>query len=270
MSRGVIVALCLALALWIFQGKKRERFLAAANEMIPLSNTGNEPWQHHPANSIPMEQRIKYEKMYMVEMDNADFERYMRKALQVPDKKSNEVMNISNWTILDTNNSLHTSFIRVSYASMILYIEKTLNSSDLMKLPYDTEQRKIQVVHDVLLEFKKNVQNDFKYILLVDLILYREHKFHGKHVQLEVLVEYVKEKKQWLFDVIRADVLGIVSEDGIGLFPVVPFTELESGYTDILSASGTKVLSDNDTVIETLKRQNELHFNNVSSELAIL
>ena len=49
------------------------------------------------------------------------------------------------------------------------------------------------------------------------MILYREAKYHGKHVSFIVLVE---KNKQWNVKVLDAKVKGIVFEDKIALYPV--------------------------------------------------
>jgi hypothetical protein len=50
----------------------------------------------------------------------------------------------------------------------------------------------------------------------MEIILYREAKYHGKHVRLQVVMDGPK-----VIGVMSMNILGIVFEDQFGLFPVV-------------------------------------------------
>ena len=263
------------LVVWILLSRRRcEDFqvVNAANEHIPLTNTGPNIWQRHPISSIPMDQVVKYEKMYMVEFDNKRYEDALRTTFGVPNAKSSaETKDIRSWTILNPQDPRDTSYIQVAYNELIAYIERTINESKAFHLPYDNKEYrpKIQIVHDVLLQFRRHINNQYKYMMTVDLILYREHKHQGKHVNCEAIVEYKPDKQLWTYTIVNISVQGIVSEDSVGMFPVVPHDATQPRYEDANAVDSSVLLRDED-VITVITQQNKLHQAAIQSELAIL
>ena len=73
----------------------------------------------------------------------------------------------------------------------------------------------IQIVHDLLVKYKKDEEKQ-EYLLDIDMILYRNYKLNGKHINFLVYVNHTRER------VIDINIKGIVGEDKIGLHPIVP------------------------------------------------
>jgi hypothetical protein len=73
----------------------------------------------------------------------------------------------------------------------------------------------IQIVHDLLIKYKKDEEKQ-EYLLDIDMILYRNYKLNGKHINFLVYVNHTRER------VIDISIKGIVGEDKIGLHPIVP------------------------------------------------
>jgi hypothetical protein len=73
----------------------------------------------------------------------------------------------------------------------------------------------IQIVHDFLIQYKKNEKTQ-EYLLDIDMILYRNYKLNGKHINFVVYVNHTRER------VIDITIKGIVGEDKIGFHPIVP------------------------------------------------
>jgi hypothetical protein len=73
----------------------------------------------------------------------------------------------------------------------------------------------IQIVHDLLIKYKKDEEKQ-EYLLEIDMILYRNYKLNGKHINFLVYVNHTRER------VIDINIKGIVGEDKIGLHPIVP------------------------------------------------
>lgn len=265
----IILTILLLLALWIVHKSKdnRESFQVAANENIPRTNSGPEPWNHHPVDSVAMDQRVKYEKMYMVELDNISYEKQLNKALNVDNdaKKSNV------WIVLDTSNQLHTSFMLIAYTQLLAHITASVSNTEYMNVTYDNPEHraKIQVVHDVLITFKKHTKSDFTYLITLEAILYREHKFHGKHVQIEAIVTYDTMRNVWKNTITSAKVVGIVYEDTIGFHPVIPFTKvdvIQSSYETL----DQPILLSNEEVVTIMKQQNKLQTGSINTDGALL
>ena len=73
----------------------------------------------------------------------------------------------------------------------------------------------IQIVHDLLIQYKKDEEKQ-EYLLEIDMILYRNYKLNGKHVNFLIYVNHTRER------VIDINIKGVVGEDKIGLHPIVP------------------------------------------------
>jgi len=73
----------------------------------------------------------------------------------------------------------------------------------------------IQIVHDLLIQYKKDEEKQ-EYLLEIDMILYRNYKLNGKHINFLIYVNHTRER------VIDINIKGVVGEDKIGLHPIVP------------------------------------------------
>ncbi len=249
----------------------QEKFQVAANENIPLVNEGNDPWQRHPISSVPVDYQVRYKTMYMAEYDHLTYENKLKTIFGLPSSKKQELSNISDWTVLDTDNRFHRSYIRVAYSSFINFLTQQLQKSKELDLIYDNpyNRPKLQIVHDVLLQFKRNTRNPYKYALMIEMILYRNHKYHGKHVHVEAIVEYKRKTKDWIFDIVDIHIIGVVSEDGIGMFPVVPYQREQNGALE-LDENAQVIISTNKDVIDVLRRQNKLQSDNIAADIALM
>lgn len=274
MSCLLPVFLVVMLVIWVLYTstkKKSDNFIVAANEDIPLVNTGPEPWERHPINSIPMDYDVRYKKMYMNEFANKEFEENLQKIFSLPNKaKTQESKDLQKWQLLATTNQLYTSIIKVAYDNFISYIFKKLNDAEELYVPYDNPytRPKVQLVHDVLLEFWQHTAIAYKYMMHVQLITYRENKFHGKHLDILAISEYVPTSKTWKHDIVSAKVLGVVPEDNIGFFPVVGSSplKLDNNKADFVA---DQVIPSNEVVINTLRKQNSLQMANVNADIAL-
>lgn len=73
----------------------------------------------------------------------------------------------------------------------------------------------IQIVQDLLIKYKKDETKN-EYLLDIDMILYRNYKINGKHINFLIYVNHTRER------VIDIAIKGVVGEDKIGFHPVVP------------------------------------------------
>jgi len=54
----------------------------------------------------------------------------------------------------------------------------------------------------------------------MQLILYRQAKYNGKHIDVTCTAK--KKDNMWIIHVVAVRILGIVAEEDIGLYPVIP------------------------------------------------
>jgi hypothetical protein len=280
-SRTVATVLLSFIVLWVFvnaSSKKPEQFVSEWNSDIAYSNKGPEPWNRHPiSSSLPIDLVPKSNKPYYYEFDNAEYDIAISKTFKYPCKKSGEILKVSDWTIVNlAEDSVSRSGAATAYSKALSYIDDKLNTSEYMQLPYDNPKKRprIQIVHDVLVQVKQHIRDEFKFVLSMELVLYRESKFHGKHVSMSVITEYDRDKKEWMFYVVEINVLGIVYEDEIGMFPVV------ASYSDPVAATGSGVpyemLTKNNPIIlndgvisEVVDVQNRKMTQNIATQKAI-
>ena len=108
----------------------------------------------------------------------------------------------------------------VSYYDKIFeFVIKRLNS-DIMDLPSEDKKHKIQIVHDIMLRYRKHKVYPSYYMFDIDMILYRAGKFQGKHVKLVAITNGT------IINVILVKIVGVVSEDNIVIYPYTSFDKL--------------------------------------------
>lgn len=276
-SRIVAIIAITALVIWIAISPRflREKFanVVAANDIITYSNKGPEPWNHHPiSSSIPIDIVTKSNKPYYYEFDNAQFDVAISKTFEYPCKLAPELLNKNAWSIVDlTEDSPARSGALVAHQKALEFVKARMNASEHMQLPYDNPQKRpqIQIVHDVLTQVRLNVGKSSKYILNMELVIYREAKYNGKHVSMTIMTDYSSMTKSWTFDVLEINVLGVVYEDNIGLFPVVASYDEQTSGADFDTLLNDKVIPSDDVVDTIVKQQQSASAKNVATTNAI-
>jgi len=206
--------------------------IIAYNDELLYVNKGTEPYKHHPVqSSIPIDISIKYKNAYYYEFDNTTYLRNAKIALTIPCDLLADAVLSSNWSDsidpalnVSTQATLEASD---AYSTCLQYIDMKLNDSESMILPGEikvAQRSKIQLVHDIFKSYKMHTQSISMYLIDIELILYRTGKYNGKHV--EVTCTSKKSKGIWIIHVVAIRILGIVTEDAIGLFPVIPIDPL--------------------------------------------
>ena len=198
----------------------------AYNDELLYANNGNKPWEHHDVQrSIPDDPKVKFTNAYYYEFDNKTFLQNVKIALVVPCDLLADAVLTSNWSNkIDPSiqNNL-TDEITDAYNNCLKYIDSQINNAESMILPSDIKlaiRSKIQIVHDIFKSYK--IHNDSKsmYLIHMELILYRQAKYNGKHI--EVTCTAKKKNNLWIIHVVAIRILGIVAEEDIGLYPVLP------------------------------------------------
>ena len=196
------------------------------NIRLMYENTGEYPWNRHTINSsIPYDVNIKKEavNVYYYEFDNNTFNSKLKEVF-----KSNceeliiavEGSEWNNWinpkTLKDTNEK---NILKSYYDKIFEFAIKRLNSP-IMNLPGEDKKQKIQIVHDIMLRYRKHKLYPSYYMFDIDMILYRAGKFQGKHIKLVAITNGT------IINVILANIVGVVSEDNIVIYPYTSYDKL--------------------------------------------
>ena len=196
------------------------------NIRLMYENTGEYPWNRHTINSsIPYDVNIKKEavNVYYYEFNNNTFNSKLKEVF-----KSNceeliiavEGSEWNNWinpkTLKDTNEK---NMLKSYYDKIFNFAIKRLNSP-IMNLPGEEKKQKIQIVHDIMLRYRKHKLYPSYYMFDIDMILYRSGKFQGKHIKLVAITNGT------IINVILANIVGVVSEDNIVIYPYTSYDKL--------------------------------------------
>lgn len=213
----LLVIAFFALLAW---GQTRESFVVAKNDAIDLTNTGNNPWERHPIASVPYLQlqpafqrglRHHANAAYF-EMDNYEFDIAMQKAFALPCGQFKQQMQQGWGTMQSPAMTNVPDALKAEYPKMIAFLQNALRDSKHLS--------DIQIVHDRWLGYATSSQNNNVFMVRLEALLYRLGKFQGKHVTMTVVIDLNVEKNK--YTVVQTNVEGVVSEDVIGMFPVVP------------------------------------------------
>jgi hypothetical protein len=198
------------------------------NIRLMYENTGEYPWNRHTINSsIPYDVNIKKEavNVYYFEFDNATYNNKLKEVFKsnceelIIAVEGSEWNNWQNPKTLTDNNEKNK--LKAYYDNIYAFAIKKLNSS-IMELPSEDKKKKIQIVHDIMLRYRKHKTNPSYYMFDIDMILYRAGKFQGKHVKFVAITDGIN------INVILVRVIGVVSEDNIVIYPYTSYDKLNT------------------------------------------
>lgn len=212
-----------------------------ANEDIPLANSTNNAIGRAPQNSVFIDHKVKYTNAFYYEYDNEEYLKKLRVIFNI-----RHIFNEGEWYHYNVTDSTPDDIL-LSYDKCINILGKRLNNSNTLLLP-DEKKVRIQIVHDVLLKYYRNQDSPNLLAFDIQLVLYRQAKYQGKHIEMRV----VYDKKYDSLFATDLKILGVVSEDQIGFFPVVatdPYaTEMlstkDSDYPEIIPAEDYSIIND--------------------------
>ena len=216
----IVLVVILITILYVYFRKNKELFESSYpgyNSILNYKNESDKVEDRHPIyNSMVLNLKNKIKKAHNYEYENNLYQESLNNTFNV--KKAN--INYSKYTEEQPLNRVLPQNIEDAYIKAVEYISDSIKNSVHFDLPDGTLQviNPIQVVHDTLLSYRVHKSIPNNYILNMDLVLYREGKYQGKHVNFVVLVE---KNKQWEINVKSTKVVGIVFEDKIGLHPVI-------------------------------------------------
>lgn len=196
--------------------EKFEDHYPGYNVTLKYSNDSSNVVDRHPIHdSLVQNLNFKYKNAYNYELENKEYEQ----ALIQTFKLGQTCLMKTDYTEPQPVNRVLDATIEESYQKAIQMIQSMIKESTFFNLPDGQSQtiNPIQMVHDTLISYQLHKVIPNHYLLYIDSILYREAKYHGKHVSFIVMVE---KNKQWTITILDAKVKGIVFEDKIALFPV--------------------------------------------------
>lgn len=193
-----------------------EHFVTEYNADIINTNKDDNIFNRHPIQySIKSDKNIKYKNAYYYEYDNKTYQQKLINTFKTQNCYINQ-FSFHEWK------NEPSIYINSIYQRVYDFLYNTINNSKYLSLE---ESSKIQIVHDKLNRY--SIENDIV-ILDLDLILYREFKDHGKHINL-----YISINKKNEFNVFFINVLGIVNEDKIHSYFVKHYDKLEISQATI-------------------------------------
>jgi hypothetical protein len=227
-----------------------------SNDDLIYANTGTSPWLHHTVQgSLPVDPSVQFKKAYYYELDNKRYINGLRKALIVSCGLIYDAIQQGNWGTSVTSSDTASDEVIAAYNACVSSIASKLNSSDALDLPGDSASpKRIQVVHDILKSYKVNSHIYHMYLIEMELVLYRENKYHAKHISLTCTAKK-QGYNQWSTNVVAVKLLGVVPEDQIALYPVIASNPFEVSQlsvdndieSDQLKQSGVNCTVDNKT-----------------------
>ena len=217
----------LCIALWRLQQTPilgKEGFVTGYNDTIDYTNTGPEPWNHHPVNAMPLMDTalpLRYQKAYYFELDNSTFEIALGLAFNLPNTAAaSDIEASESWEPLSfgTGGTCGSDCIKAYTAAKEFLATTLVRSASLFRLP-DGTSPPLQVIHDVLIQAACATNNKNKYLMYIDFVLYREAKYQAKSIRTVCIVELpngLTPTARFL----EMNVTGVISEGDFGLFPV--------------------------------------------------
>ena len=157
------------------------------NGYIPLKNKDDKPWNRHPINSIKRDLKPKYDNVYYYELENDIYMNAFYDTFKPKDCLISKYDNL-NWSdIIEANTA--TPAIEIAYNQLIQYIQNTLNTTTNFVLKEDPKYvKKIQVVHDIFKNYRNHNTESYTFLFHIEILLYRENKYNGKHIGLRCIV----------------------------------------------------------------------------------
>ena len=204
--------------------------IIAYNDDLMYNNTGTNPWEHHKVHrSIPNNPEVKFTNAYYYEFTNELYLQNIKTALVVPCDLLADAVLTSNWNEQidpSINTNIDETILQEvvdGYNNCLLYIDEKINNATSMILPGEINSEtpsQIQIVHDIFKSYKIHTTSQSMYLIHIELILYRLSKYNGKHVELTCTAKKVD--TDWIIHVVAIRILGVVPEEDIALYPVIP------------------------------------------------
>lgn len=255
----LLIAILLVLVSILLMLKNREMFVlpVANNEIIPQTNLSNAVWDRHPIqDSIPQEYDVKSPNVYYNELNNEKFMDALNQTFSVQNMLL--MPDGAEWSVENLVDRFHIPPAPMAevYNTIIPWLLDVIQKSPYFKLPGD-EPAPFQIIHDHWNSWASSAKVQGRVRYDVEIILYREAKYHGKHVGLKIVVDDRK-----IVGVMDLHIIGIVYEDHFGLFPVLhtddtDLKNLNMPFNDNPLADYPPIIDNSIIQAEVAKREKE-------------
>ena len=191
-----------------------------SNTRIMYENTGTYPWNRHIINSsIPYDVNVKKEaiNVYYYEYDNNTYNEKLKEVFKnsceelIIAVEGNKWGKWQNPKLLKNENKIN--ILLKYYQGIYDFIYDKLNTSNIMDLPGENIKNNIQIVHDIMNNYRQHSEYPEYYMFDIDLILYRAGKFQGKHIKTIAITNGN------IINIILIKIIGVISEDNIVIHP---------------------------------------------------
>jgi hypothetical protein len=195
--------------------------------------------------SVADDPQSRYPKAYYTEMDNTDFLLGLQSTFHIPCGLGERVM-LEKWSDVSKDHPFAVSI----YNSLLPWVSNKLNAGQpCFSLP-DGSNPPFQIVAH---ELKRVQESPTSFLIDFETVLYRYGRFNAKHVGFTV---YMDKKDKNIRNAVRVELIGVVAEDKIALFPIEAADPSESPMLDITEGY-PKYLLDNEAVVEILHEQSK-------------
>lgn len=241
---ALIGVITLWLASWYSEAESqgaREPFTGEAGDDVQgynaslqyenAADSDERPWTRHPISSVLADtkpQQAKHRNIYNFELENNAFTRGLKEALGSECRSENMVLakdltrKDSPWTAELPPDRAPTGVGIECYKGAIDWLARKVRRAPSLRLPDPDSEQDIQVVHDRWISYRQKLDGGGGDILLrVEVLFYREAKYHGKHYELWIRC------KAGNYTVVSLTFKGMVFEDQIALYPVAGTDETD-------------------------------------------
>lgn len=226
-----------------------------SNSELQYQNTNDDASGRAPIqDSLPIDSVVKYKNAYYYEFDNETYKKGLLATFDTtvakydPAEWNTYTMGSGPGTASASTTPAPPPDVLSAYDRCIARFTADLNRSKSLALP-DDNHTVIQVVHDVLIRYRTSIKRPKQlYSFDIEAILYRESKFQGKHIAFRAIYNV----RANILYITNIAVLGAVSEDQIGMFPVyasnpyevTELTAAATAYPAIIPAADYSLISD--------------------------
>jgi hypothetical protein len=229
-ARALFIAL-LALGLLV---------LASRRQLERFADAPRSPWDRRPiSTSVDNDPVVKYKKAYYNELGNSAYVAALQGLFQLSCEIQRDAeASISGWkTGPVPPEGAAGAYVTEAYNAAVSHISERVFSETgarALALPDESDRAKVQLVYDMLAEYGVGPVDEAAVgaggppalRLTIECVFYRFGKFHGKHLQFivmakpELLGTSEAAVPTWKIFVLGVRILGVISADQIGMYPV--------------------------------------------------
>lgn len=200
--------------------------IKASNDDILLSNRSTRVIDKHPIQSVDVDLETKYPLAYYSEMDNVTFTNTLSQTFSFQCSMDKSYQDQSQWSDDVELSSATPPALILAYEAIMRDLERKVQQSDAF-IGAPDRYNTMQMVHNRFVLYRISKEKNNAFMLLVEFVLYRDSKSHGKHYSAWVTLPNFTDGA---YAVVQLKFKGVVFEDAIGMFPVEGVQPLQPQY----------------------------------------